>query len=109
MITVKHLEQGYAFLLDGEEVAVGEYDNSGSFMLIENDDITQWTNAMLGLSYLRRKFTPKFYTRTILREFVEDKSKTTISRYKGHIALQTIDKETFHAWELKNGSRRSKN
>lgn len=109
MITVKHMDHGYAFLLDDKEIAVGEYEN-GQFMLLEEDDVSQWPNAMIALSYLRHKYTPSFYTRTIIKPSeVEDMSKTTLSRYKGHIALQTIDKEAFHAWELKHGSRRSKN
>jgi len=107
MITCKPLDHGYGFFLDEEELAVGEYEN-GKFILVEDDDITSHPNAMIALQYLRRKFTPTFYTRTLIRPQVEDTSKTTITRYKGHIALQTIDKETFHAWELKNGTRRSK-
>jgi len=106
MITVKHMDHGYAFLLDGKEIAVGEYEN-GAFILLEEDDMSQWPNAMVALSYLRHKFTPSFYTKTIIKPVVEDNSKTTITKYKGHIALQTIDKEAFHAWELKHGSRRN--
>jgi hypothetical protein len=107
MITVKHLDSGYVFMQDGKELAVGEYD-SGVFILLEETDSTTWGNAMLAMSYLRRKHTPEFYTKSIFKlPAVEDNTKTTLSRYKGHIALQTIDKEAFHAWELKNGSRRS--
>lgn len=108
MITVKHLDHGYAYIFDGKEIAVGEYDG-GEFILLEEETVTHWSNAMLALSYIRGKYTPSFYTKTILRPVVEDNSKTTITRYKGHVALQTIDKEAFMAWEQKNGSRHSKN
>ena len=107
MITCKPLEHGYGFFLDGKEVAVGEYENN-VFIMLEENDVTQHTNAMIALMYLRRKYTPAFYNRTIIKPQVEDKYKTTLTRYKGHIALHTIDKEAFHAWEQKHGSRRSK-
>ena len=106
MITVKHMDHGYIYLLDDKELAVGEYQN-GTFVLIEEDDCSTWPNAMVAMSYLRHKHTPEFYTKTIIKPVVEDKSKTTMTRYKGHIALQTIDKETFMAWEQRNGPRRN--
>ena len=100
------MDHGYIYLLDDKELAVGEYQN-GTFVLIEEDDCSAWPNAMVAMSYLRHKHTPEFYTKTIIKPVVEDKSKTTMTRYKGHIALQTIDKETFMAWEQRNGTRRN--
>ena len=100
------MDSGYAFVLDGKEIAVGEFDN-GVFILLEESDSSTWPNAMLALAYLRQKYTPKFYTKSIIKPTVVDNSKTTLSRYKGHIALQTIDKEAFHAWEVKYGPRRN--
>lgn len=107
MITCKPLDHGYGFFMDDKEIAVGEYEN-GVFTLIESEDISFYDNAVVALHHLRRKHIPAFYNRTLIKPVVEDTSKTTISRYKGHVALQTIDKEAFHAWELKNGSRRNK-
>lgn len=98
------MDHGYAYILNGKEIAVGEYEH-GLFVLLEEDDVSTWPNAMVAMSYLRHKYTPEFYTKTILRPVVEDNSRTTMTRYKGHIALQTIDKEAFMAWEQKHGSR----
>ncbi len=100
------MDHGYAYILDDKEIAVGEYEN-GLFVLLEEDDMSTWPNAMIAMSYLRHKYTPSFYTKTIIKPVIEDNSKTTLTRYKGHIALQTIDKEAFMAWEQKHGSRRS--
>lgn len=104
MITVKHMDHGYAYILDNKEIAVGEYDN-GVFMLLEEDEASTWPNAMVALSYLRHKYTPEFYTKTFIKPVIVDNSKTTLTKYKGHIALQTIDKEAFMAWEQKYGTR----
>lgn len=100
------MDHGYVYILNDVEIAVGEYEN-GVFILLEEDDSSKWPNAMVALSYLRHKHTPEYYTKTIMKPVVVDNSKTTITRYKGHIALQTIDKETFMAWEQKHGTRRN--
>jgi hypothetical protein len=104
MITIKHMDHGYVFILNDKEIAIGEYQ-SGTFVLLEEDDSSNWPNAMVALSYLRHKYTPEFFTRTIIKPVVIDNSKTTITRYKGHIALQTIDKEAFMAWEQKRQNK----
>lgn len=99
------MDHGYVYILDDKEIAIGEYQ-AGVFILLEEDDSSTWPNAMVALSYLRHKHTPEFYTRSIIKPVVEDNSKTTITKYKGHIALQTIDKEAFMAWEQKATTRK---
>lgn len=106
-LTIEHMDHGYAFLLDGEEIAIGEYVN-GKFILLEENDSSQWPNAMIALSHLRHKYTPEFYRGPVFKRVIEDDSITKISKYKGHIVLQSIDKEAFHAWEQKYESGRRK-
>lgn len=109
MITSTPYEKGFIFLKDGSEIAVGEYYN-GSFLLYEDSEENIFTNAMLAFSFLNKKYYPGFYLGPVKKkEPVVEDSHTRITRYKGHIALQTIDKEAFHAWESKHESRHRKN
>lgn len=109
MITSKPYENGYMFYKDGSEIAVGEYHN-GSFLLYEDIDENIFTNAMLAFSFLNKKHYPGIYLMPVQKkEPVVDNCVTKITRYKGHVALQTIDKVAFHAWERNNELRRNKN
>lgn len=56
-LTATHIDNGYAYFIGENEVAIGEYTSNG-FQLLENDEITTHPSGMTAFSYLRKKHFP---------------------------------------------------
>lgn len=89
-----HTPRGYKFELNNVIVAEGEYD-SGRFLLVDSDDVTEHVNGMAALRYLTEKTIPGYYDRPVMNNPLT--APTKINKFKQHPALVGVTKEVMFA------------
>ena len=85
---------GYRFQLNSVTIGEGEYD-SGKFLLVDDDDVTEHVNGMAALRYLTEKKIPGYYSQPVRNDPLTTPPK--IDRFKKHPALANVTKEVMFA------------
>lgn len=89
-----HTPRGYKFELNSVTIGEGEYD-SGMFLLLDGDTITEHENGMAALQYLTRKHIPDYYSRPVRNNPLDQ--PTPITKFKRHPALKGVTRDVMFA------------
>ena len=82
MITTKHIDNGYEFYNDERLVAIGCYTSLGFELCELSNDISVHPNGMVGLAFVRNKYTPEFYKQPVSEKYIINPSKVPLSSSK---------------------------
>lgn len=97
MIKFTTTEDGYIFLQNSTEVAIGSY-STGNFHLIFGDDVLTFSNAMQAYTHLRSTLEPSIVSAETLRLInTPARAIDNLSKYKYNSALEHVTKEVFYA------------
>lgn len=89
MIVTVPIEDGYLYKLKEDVIGVGTYTDEMLMLLEPDNTTTSHSNGMIALSYLRGKYTPKYYLAPCKPRVVvikEDK----LSKFKNHLKLKGV-------------------
>lgn len=94
MITSKPIDNGYEFYNKGQLIAIGGYTTLGFELCELSNNISVHANGMLGLSYLRSKYTPEFYKTPVSPRHVIPtvplRASKRLDNFMGHPALKGV-------------------
>ncbi len=96
MITSAPIQDDYEFFNKGSLIAIGCYTNLGFELCELTNDVSVHPNGMVGMAYLRSKYTPEYYLKPIAEKHVIKPSKIPLSSSKrlntflGHPALEGV-------------------
>lgn len=95
MITSTPLTDGYEFFNSGKLIAIGCYTSLG-FELCELDNtVTVHSNGMVGMAYLRGKYTPEYYKQPVSKKHqipatLPLRHSKKLDVFRGHPALKDV-------------------
>jgi hypothetical protein len=97
MLTFTETPDGYIFTNSEQALALGIYEN-GKFMLLHNDKMLAFSNAISAFSHLRSLYEPKEVSSKTMKMFLTpSRPIDNMSKYRDNINLANMPKEVFHA------------
>ncbi len=96
MITTAPITDGYEFFNRGQLIAIGCYTSIGFELCELSNDVSVHPNGMVGMAYLRNKYTPEFYKQPVSEKHIIKpatiplNSSKRLNTFLGHPALEGV-------------------